>query len=172
MKKRTVVLLSVVLVLVALTVAGQQAWAKVGEVQTAVQFEQALVQGPGPDGAQFAQRFLRRLGAYLELTEAQKVQLKTILETERPQLQPLVAQAALTHKAINNATQDGEFNEAQIRALAAQQGQNFAALIVEKERVKTQLYQVLTPEQRAKLDELRQRFETRLIEHFLARPGR
>jgi Spy/CpxP family protein refolding chaperone len=176
MKKRTLIVLAAVVLLAATAFAGQRVWAQVNEAQTALQMERALLPGlferrfgPGQrDNDQpFLRRFLARIGSYLDLTEAQRAQLKVILETERPKLQPLVIQAVITHKAIVEATKTGEFNEAQIRVLATQQGQTVANLIVEKERVKTQIYQVLTPEQRTKLEQLRQRFETRVREHFL-----
>ena len=168
------------MLLAATAFAGQRVWAQVNEAQTALQLERALLPGlfekrfgPGQGGGEqpFLRRFLARLGNYLELTETQRAQIKTILETERPKLQPLVIQAALTHKEIVEATKTGEFNETQIRALATQQGQHVANLIVEKERVKTQIYQVLTPAQRTKLDQLRQRFEARVREHFLPQAG-
>lgn len=176
MKKRTLIVLAAVVLLAATVFAGQRVWAQVNEAQTAIQMERALLPGlaerrfgPGrqDDERPFLRRFLGRLDGYLDLTEAQRAQIKTILEAERPKLQPLVLQTATMHKAIVEATATGEFNEAQIRALATRQGQNVASLIVEKERVKTQIYQVLTPEQRTKLEQLRQRFETRVREHFL-----
>ena len=176
MKKQALIVLGAVVLLAATAFAGQRVWAQVNETQTALQMERALLPGlfekqlgPGQrDGDQpFLRRFLKRIGSFLDLTEAQRAQIKTILETERPKLQPLVLQAAATHKALVEATKNGEFNEAQLRVLAAQQGQTVANLIVEKERVKTQIYQVLTPEQRAKLEQLRQRVETRVREHFL-----
>lgn len=170
MKKRTLILVCALVLVATTALAGRQAWAQVSDFQTALQVEQAFVSG-FPGRAQGPQRLLQRLGRYLELTEAQKAQIKTILETERPKVQPLVMQAVASHKAITGATADGQFNEAQVRLLAAQQGQNVAALIVEKERVKTQLYQVLTPAQREKLDALRERFETRIREHLLEHQG-
>lgn len=114
----------------------------------------------------FAQKFLNRASVYLDLSEEQEAQIKAILEAEKPKVQPLIAQLAATRKALNEATDNGTFNEAQVKALADKQGETLAALIVEKERVKTQIYAVLTPEQRAKAEQFRSRIEDRMKQHF------
>ena len=131
-------------------------------------------QGFGPFGGRFAagnpqqmiERFVNRASVVLDLTDEQEAQIKAILEAEKPAVQPLVAQLALNHKALAAATADGAFNEAQIKAIAAKQGETLAALIVEKERVKTQIYAILTPEQRAQAEQIRERIENRLKDHF------
>ena len=94
------------------------------------------------------------------------MQIRAILEAEKPKIAPLVMDLATGHKALQTATNEGNFNEAQIQTIAAKQGETIAALIVEKERVKTQIYAVLTPEQRAKAEELRTRIEQRIQDHF------
>jgi periplasmic protein CpxP/Spy len=114
----------------------------------------------------FAQRFLDRASVYLGLSDEQEAQIKAILEAEKPKVQPLVAQLAANRKALNEATDNGTFNEAQVKAIADKQGETLAALIVEKERVKTQVYAVLTPEQRAKAEQFRTRIEDRMKKHF------
>lgn len=171
MKKRILILSSVFVLLAVSAIAGQRVLAHVKGAQTVLQMESALLPGlpgQGHRGQRIVHSVLQRLGAHLELTPNQKTQIKGILETERPKLQPLVLQTVASHKAIVETTRNGEFDEAQVRALAAQQAQNLAALIVEKERVKTQIYQVLTPTQREKLEGLRQQFEERIRKHLLS----
>lgn len=114
----------------------------------------------------FAQKFLDRASVMLDLTDQQEAQIKAILETEKPKVQPLIAELAVGRKALQEATDNGAFNEAQVKALADKQGETLAALIVEKERVKTQIYAVLTPEQRAKAEQFRSRIEDRIKQHF------
>ncbi|HQR35993.1 MAG TPA: Spy/CpxP family protein refolding chaperone [Blastocatellia bacterium] len=114
----------------------------------------------------FAQKFLDRASVYLGLSDEQEAQIKTILENEKPKIQPLVAELAANRKALNEATDNGTFDEAQVKTIANKQGETLAALIVEKERVKTQIYAVLTPEQRAKAEQFRSRIEDRLKKHF------
>ena len=114
----------------------------------------------------FAQKFLVRASVMLNLSDEQDTQIKAILEAEKPKVQPLIAELAANRKALQEATDNGAFNEAQVSAIAAKQGDTLAALIVEKERVKTQIYAVLTPEQRAKAEQFRSRIEDRIKRHF------
>lgn len=170
MKKRILIVSSVIALLALSAMAGHRVMAHVKGAQTVLQMESALLPGlpgQGHGDPRIVHRLLQRLSAQLELTEAQKAQIKGILETERPKLQPLVVQTVASHKAIVETTKNGVFDEAQVQTLAAQQAQYLAALIVEKERVKTQIYQVLTPIQREKLEGLRQQFETRIRKHLL-----
>ncbi len=91
----------------------------------------------------------------------------TNLEKEKPVIKPILEDAKATRQKILAATANGTFNEEQITALANHQAQNMAKLIVERERVKTQIYQVLTPEQRAKLEQMKEHFEKRIKERVM-----
>jgi len=56
------------------------------------------------------------------------------------------------------ATSGGAFDQMKVTNLANQQAQLMAQLAVQKESVKSQIYtQVLTPEQRATADQMRQK---------------
>jgi Spy/CpxP family protein refolding chaperone len=88
-------------------------------------------------------------------------------QAERPTALQLVQQFADEHKQMSSATVGGNFDEAQVHAIAGQQAQTIAQLLVEKERLVSKIYSnVLTPEQRTKADQMRARFDTR-IEHAL-----
>jgi len=115
----------------------------------------------------FIRRILNRIADRLDLTDEQRAQIRQILEKERPVVQPLLEDAKATRQQILAATANGTFNEEQITALANHQAQNMAKLIVERERVKTQIYQVLTPEQRKKVEEMKERFEQRIRERVM-----
>ena len=108
----------------------------------------------------FAERIVGRIARRLDLTDAQQTRVKAILEAERQNVAPLFAQAAKNRQQLHEATANGKFDEAQVRAIAAQQAQTMTELIVAKERVKSKIYnEVLTPEQRTKADQLMQRME-------------
>jgi protein CpxP len=100
-----------------------------------------------------------RMAEKLNLTDAQKTQIKGIMDQERPTIQPLVAQLKENRAAMKTATANGQFDEAQVRQIASQQAQTLTNLMVEKARVKAKIYSVLTPEQRAKADQMRQHSE-------------
>ena len=59
----------------------------------------------------------------------------------------------------------GTFDEAKVRALAAQHTQTMTDLIVEKARVHNQIFQLLTPEQKAKATKLMQHHEQHMMNH-------
>jgi protein CpxP len=100
-----------------------------------------------------------RIARALDLTEEQKREAETILASERPNVAPLIRQLVEGHKRLR-AADDGQFHEAQVRIIAAQQAQTLAELIVAKERIQMRLYALLTPEQRAKAERMRARLET------------
>jgi Spy/CpxP family protein refolding chaperone len=124
--------------------------------------------GPGQDGPQqrhqggpppppFGIPDVEHLSRELNLTDAQTAELKAFLDTERPTVDALMKKLEESHRQLGDATANGHFDEAQVRALATQQAQTMADLIVEQERVKAKIYNTLTPEQRAKVEEMHKR---------------
>jgi Spy/CpxP family protein refolding chaperone len=108
-------------------------------------------------------RFLNHMAQALQLTDAQKAQIKSMWQAEKPTVQPLLQQLAENHKQMLAVTANGAFDQAKVTAIANQQSQTLAQLIVEKEKLQSQIYsQVLTPEQRTKADELRQKHAARI----------
>jgi Spy/CpxP family protein refolding chaperone len=114
----------------------------------------------------FVRRIMNRIAAELGLTDAQKQEIKGIVAAERSQVEPLLRQLAATRQQLRAASRDGSFDEAQVRTLAEQQSQTITELIVARERVKSKIYHVLTPEQRAKAEGMRQKFEARVRERI------
>ncbi|MFB3814784.1 MAG: Spy/CpxP family protein refolding chaperone [Terriglobales bacterium] len=108
-------------------------------------------------------RFLHRMARYLELTEAQKAQIKSMWQAEKPAVMPLVRQLADARKQMLQLTANGSFDQEKVQALANQQSQALAQLIVEKQKLESQIYsRVLTPEQRTKVDQMRQKHTARI----------
>jgi periplasmic protein CpxP/Spy len=103
------------------------------------------------------------LVAYLDLTDAQKTQVKQMWEAEKPTMQPLLEQLAANRKAMIAATANGQFDETTVRNIAAQQANVLSQLAVERERLIAKVYhQVLTADQRAKADQFRQKQADRM----------
>ncbi|MGH9968263.1 MAG: Spy/CpxP family protein refolding chaperone [Pyrinomonadaceae bacterium] len=114
--------------------------------------------GDGPSSRHFGgPEMVEHMSRALDLTDAQKAQVKTILESAEATAGPLMKKMDEVHKQLEAATANGQFDETQIRALANQQAQAMADSIVEHERTKSKIYIILTPEQRAKADELHKR---------------
>jgi Spy/CpxP family protein refolding chaperone len=101
---------------------------------------------PPPMGAPDIERLSQALG----LTDAQTTELKPFLDTEHATIEGLRKTLDDAHQQMETATANGQFDEAQVRKLAGQQAQAMTELIVEQERVKAKIYNVLTPDQRAK----------------------
>ena len=107
------------------------------------------------------------LAKQLNLTDAQKAQIKTMIQAQRATLRPLMQQMAQNRLAMLNATASGAFDQAKVQAIATQQAQIMAQLAVQKASLHSQIYnQVLTAEQKAKADQLRQNQITRISEHL------
>ena len=115
--------------------------------------------GPGP-GMGF-------MGHELNLTDAQKAQVKTIMQANHANMKTVMQQMAQNRQALLAATANGAFDPAKIQTLANQQAQLQAAMIVQRETVQHQIYtQVLTADQQAKAEQLRTQKINRINEHL------
>ena len=101
----------------------------------------------------------------LNLTADQQQKIKGIMQAERSKTQPMVQQLRQNEQA-QNASINGSFDEAQARAFAQKQSQIMSDLIVEKQRTKSEIYAVLTPEQRQKAQQLMQQHEQKMQERM------
>src|SRR5271165_1018326 len=103
----------------------------------------------------------------LNLTDTQKEQVKSIMQANRTSTRPLMQQLAQNRVAMLTATSNGAFDQAKITALANQQAQLMAQMTIQKESIQSKIYnQVLTPEQRATADSMRQKQITRINERL------
>lgn len=97
----------------------------------------------------------------LNLNDAQKKQIGEIWQTERPHVADLVRELAAANVDLQKA--GTEHNEALAQQSATRQGAVVAQLLLEKEKLRSEIYaQVLTPDQRTKADELQSRFNQHL----------
>lgn len=161
MKNRIAIAISIIILAAAGTVYAVKGHGSLGGFSAASAQESFLLDA-GEGRHPFARRIMARIADHLGLTDAQKTEIKSIISAERPTVEPLVRQLAATRKQLRNVSKDGKFDEAQVRGLASQQAQTITELIVAKERVKSKIYNVLTPEQRTKADKMRTRFESRV----------
>lgn len=97
----------------------------------------------------------------LNLTDEQKAQVKQIREASKTTVKPIREQMRANRRKLQELSANGNFDAAQVQAIAAQQGNLSAQLIVERERVKSQLFQILTPEQRAQAAEMKAKMKER-----------
>lgn len=97
----------------------------------------------------------------LDLTDEQKTKVEEIRKASRTNVDPLLQQMHGNRKQIVELGTDGNFDQAKVEALAAEQGNITAKLIVEKEKAKAQIFAILTDEQKAKATEMRTKFKER-----------
>lgn len=121
----------------------------------------AIAQKDGDGGWKGKRGGFGRLAKQLNLTDAQKEQMKQIREASRAKVQPLREASKANRQKMNAATADGNFDEAQVTAIANEQAIIAAQLTVEKQRVKAQMFQILTPEQKAQIAQLKEQMKER-----------
>ncbi len=114
----------------------------------------------------FIRQILNRLADRLHLTDEQKAQIKIIVQTEVPVVKPILMNGVAIHKQLAPLGRDGVYDEATVNRLAGLQATNARKLIVEKEKVKAQIFAILTPEQRAEVEKIRDEFEARIMERI------
>jgi protein CpxP len=98
----------------------------------------------------------------LDLTPAQQTQIKAIFDAEKPNMKAMRDQQREFRKQMDDATKGGNFDEAKVRSIAQQQSQGFVEMAVAHARVKSKIWNVLTPEQRQKAEQLKARHEQRM----------
>lgn len=100
---------------------------------------------------------LAHMARRLELSDAQQAQIRAIFEASREQAEQIRSRLDSMREQLGEMVRSGDFYEDQARVIAESHAQDFAALAVLGARTMSQVYAVLTPEQRAKADELLER---------------
>lgn len=113
-----------------------------------------------------------RMAEKLNLSDEQKAQIKQITEAEKTKVEPIFAALKENHQKLEALTADGSFDEAKVQALATEQGNLSAQLIVEKERTKSQIFQILTPEQREQAKQFKEQMKDKFKGKFRNRGGK
>jgi|SRR5215467_7853608 len=117
------------------------------------------------DGDMFSGHMMHFFSDYLDLTDAQQAQVKQILDREKPNMKPMFQQMMQSHKDMQSVVQAATFDEAKARTVATAQAQNMIEMEVQKARVESELYQVLTPDQKTKMNEYMAKREQRMMQH-------
>jgi Spy/CpxP family protein refolding chaperone len=113
---------------------------------------------PGRMMARHAMRtkMVRALG----LTEAQKEQAKAVRQQAKQNAEPLMKQLKANRQALAAAVKANDV--AQIHSLAAQQGNLQGQLLGIRSEARAKVYATLTPEQKAKADQMRETVRERI----------
>ena len=80
--------------------------------------------------------------------------MKAVMQKEHPTMKPLMQQLQQVHQQLKQY-EEGAYDEAKVQALVTQQAQTLVQLKVQETRIHSELYQLLTSDQQAKLKEIR-----------------
>lgn len=99
---------------------------------------------------------LKRLMRHVDLTDAQKTEIKTITETSRTDTENVRQQLRDSRKAMYSLVTGSDYSLERVRELADQQAKLTTQLTVARIDTMHRTLQVLTPEQQAELATLRE----------------
>jgi protein CpxP len=106
---------------------------------------------------------------YLDLTDAQRTQMKAVMHKEHATMKPLMQQVHQLDQQLKQYV-EGAYDEAKVQALVAQQAQTLVQVKVQETRIHNELYQLLTPDQQAKMKEFEANREARMQKHMQGAP--
>ena len=129
-----------------------------------------FAQGPGPGGAGMHARGPRG-GARMDLglrgvqlTDAQRDQVRTIMETHRADLENTRKALREAHRAFAAAARAASVDEAAVRESSTAVANAMAAEAIARARVRTDVHALLTPEQQQQLKEREATMQKRMQE--------
>jgi periplasmic protein CpxP/Spy len=124
----------------------------------------ATAQGPGArHGGDFLGPMMMDM---LDLSDAQQAQIQQIYRSSKASLKPLWSQERESHLAMVKLITSGAFDPAKATAIANQESQIRAQLEVEHAKLAAQAYEILTPDQKTKLNEFMAKREQRAEQHM------
>ncbi|HQR37270.1 MAG TPA: Spy/CpxP family protein refolding chaperone [Blastocatellia bacterium] len=119
-------------------------------VGAAVRANQGGHWGHGFGGPPNPEMMVAHMTKALGLSDAQATQVKQILADQQGKVEPLMARMEDADKQLRAATENGQFDEAKVREIAAQKAAVMTDMIVEHARTHAAIFQILTPDQREK----------------------
>jgi Spy/CpxP family protein refolding chaperone len=115
---------------------------------------------PGTVHRTFRQRSRQRMMQALNLTPAQREQAKSIFQQAHQSAQPFTQQLRQNREGMALAVKAND--NAKIQQLATQRGHLEGQVMAIRSQAAAKFYTTLTPQQRAKADQIHQRFERRM----------
>ena len=127
--------------------------------------------GPGGRGGRMGGPMGGGFGAVMrDLTDAQRDQVKAIRERHAERLQPLAERAHAAREALDTATLSGDTGN--LQALSIEIGNAETELAFAQAQVQSEIFGVLTAEQKQEIVARRQEMETRRAEMMKRRQNR
>ena len=125
-----------------------------------VVFAQAPSTNPQPGATNFQEKqlHLEHITPALDLTDAQKEQARTILQDAWESSQLVWQEVKQNRERLTAAAKSA--SEADIQKLASEQGRLIGQLVAIRTLASAKFYQILTPEQRVKADQMHEQFHS------------
>jgi Spy/CpxP family protein refolding chaperone len=102
---------------------------------------------------------------YLDLTDDQRTQMKSVLHKEHATLKPLLQQVHQMELQLKQY-EEGTYDAAKVQAVVSEQAQTLVQLRVQETRIHNELFQLLTADQQSKMKEFEANREARLQQHM------
>jgi len=102
----------------------------------------------------------------LNLTEDQHAQIKQIFQNEKGNIHPLMQQEFQAHQQMMQLVTSGNFDQAKATAIASQEAQTHIQMQVEHAKIASQIYQLLSSDQKAKVADIMAKHQQRMQEHM------
>jgi protein CpxP len=102
----------------------------------------------------------------LNLTEDQHAQVKQIFQNEKGNIHPLMQQEFQAHQQMMQLVTSGNFDQAKATAIASQEAQTHIQMQVEHAKIASQIYQLLSSDQKAKVADIMAKHQQRMQEHM------
>lgn len=100
----------------------------------------------------------------LNLTDAQKAQMKRIRQIHRERTQPLRQELQAKMQGLRQASQGGAFDETLATQTLTETAGLRAKLMGERFKLRQEMMAALTPEQKTQIEQMRERFRARRAE--------
>jgi Spy/CpxP family protein refolding chaperone len=107
---------------------------------------------------EWAQRRFDRMATYLNLTDAQKTQAQQYMQEARTSAKALMPELKQNREALQAAIKAD--NKADIERLSAEKGRLMGKMMAIHSEAFAKVYQTLTPDQKAKADQMKEHFRT------------
>lgn len=102
----------------------------------------------------------------LNLTDDQKTQIHQIMKTEHGNMKPLMQQEFQAHQQLIQLVTSGNFDQNKATLIAQQESQTHVALEVEHAKIGSQIYNLLSSDQKAKVADMIAKHQQRMQEHL------
>jgi Spy/CpxP family protein refolding chaperone len=102
----------------------------------------------------------------LNLTDDQRAQIKQIFQNEKANIKPLRQQEMQSHQQLMQLITSGSFDQAKATAIATQEAQTHIQMQVEHAKIGSQIYQLLSSDQKAKVADIMAKHQQKMQEHM------